>query len=158
MAPTNERPFPHFTPLRIAAIYAVIGGLWILFSDSVLAMLVADPEMITRLSIYKGWLYVLATALLLHWMIRQYVSGRRETLLTLGESERYNRALFELSPIGLAVCLVDLEQFQGIVQVAELGCDVVQYATAEIVELGRIAQHEQPLVVELAQREFRLPV
>ena len=103
----NKRPFSLLSPLRIAAIYAVIGGLWIVFSDSVLSMLVTDPEMITRLSMYKGWAYVLVTAVLLHGMIRQYVSGRRQTLLALGENEQYNRALFEKSATGLALCRMD---------------------------------------------------
>lgn len=62
------------TPLKIAILYAVIGGLWILFSDTTLMALVKDPETFTRVAIMKGWGYVIVTAWLLYWLISRYVS------------------------------------------------------------------------------------
>ncbi len=61
-------------PLKIALIYAVVAGLWILFSDELLASLFADPATIIRVSIIKGWLFVILTAVMLYWLIRRYVS------------------------------------------------------------------------------------
>jgi len=70
-------------PLKIALIYAAVAGLWILFSDELLATLATDPEVLTRLSILKGWLFVIVTAAMLYWLIRRYVIAvlnRDETL------------------------------------------------------------------------------
>lgn len=54
---------------RIAAIYLVIGALWILLSDLVVDLFVNDPELKMTLSIAKGWVYVLVTAVILAMLI-----------------------------------------------------------------------------------------
>ncbi|HEX9080054.1 MAG TPA: GAF domain-containing protein [Desulfuromonadaceae bacterium] len=64
-------------PLRIALIYAVVAGLWILFSDELLTRLSVDQVTITRLSILKGWLFVAVTAVLLWGIIRFYLTSLR---------------------------------------------------------------------------------
>ncbi len=51
---------------KIAAIYAVVGILWILFSDKLAAMLFPSHEALTQISIIKGWFYVALTAVLLY--------------------------------------------------------------------------------------------
>ena len=76
------------SPLRIAAVYALIGGLWILFSDTLLAALVADKAVITRISIYKGWSFVMVTAGLLYWLVRRYAEKQGSALNRI---ERLNR-------------------------------------------------------------------
>lgn len=95
------------SPFKIAAIYAVTGGLWILFSDKILASLMEDPQLLTRLQTYKGWGFVAVTALLVYGLISRYVSEIRKSEEGLLESEEYNRNLFELSPTGLALCRMD---------------------------------------------------
>jgi two-component system phosphate regulon sensor histidine kinase PhoR len=65
-------------PLKIAALYALIAGIWILFSDKLLAMLVADPAVIIEFSIVKGWVFVGVTALLLFLLARRYLSETLE--------------------------------------------------------------------------------
>jgi PAS domain S-box-containing protein len=57
------------TPLRIVAIYATVGAMWILFSDRVLEALVPAGPLRDQLQTAKGWAYVLATAALLHVLI-----------------------------------------------------------------------------------------
>ena len=68
MKPDNNR-----IPLKIAIIYAIVSGIWILFSDELLAYLVADRELITKLSIVKGWTFVIVTASLLYVLIRRHI-------------------------------------------------------------------------------------
>ncbi len=75
-------------PLKIAAIYAVIGGLWILFSDQLLAALVSDPVTFTRLGMLKGWFYVFVTAGLLYVLIRRADEARQA-------SEQQHRQMLE---------------------------------------------------------------
>jgi len=76
------------TPLKITAIYAIIGGLWILFSDQLLAALVSDPVTFTRLGMLKGWFYVIATAGLLYVLIRRADEAQRA-------SEQRHRQMLE---------------------------------------------------------------
>ncbi len=73
--PTHPRM--RLTPFRIAAIYVLLGGFWILFSDRVLAFFIADPLALTRLQTYKGWLYVVVTAALVYALIRRFAEERR---------------------------------------------------------------------------------
>ncbi|MDR7868390.1 MAG: diguanylate cyclase [Sporomusaceae bacterium] len=56
---------------RVAFSYAVIAGLWIVFSDTVLFSVARDPATITALQVAKGWFFVAATAVLLFWVIRK---------------------------------------------------------------------------------------
>ena len=76
------------TPFKITAIYAIIGGLWILFSDQLLAVLVSDPATLTRLGMLKGWFYVTVTAGLLYVLIRRADEARRA-------SEQQHRQMLE---------------------------------------------------------------
>lgn len=69
-------------PFRIAAIYATVSGLWILFSDRLLAALVTDAALLTTLQTWKGLVFVVTTALLLAWLIRHYLRELRKAELT----------------------------------------------------------------------------
>src|SRR4026209_1930576 len=81
----NKRPFssfaaaPHWGALEIAGIYLILGGAWILFSDRVAARIAVNEEMLATISLYKGWGFVLVTALLLYWMIRRLTSALQES-------------------------------------------------------------------------------
>ena len=70
-------------PLRIALLYALFGGVWILFSDHLLSLLVADLSRLTVWSTVKGWVYVAVTAGLLYWLVARYADQmhRSEELL-----------------------------------------------------------------------------
>ena len=58
--------------LQIATLYLTLGSLWILFSDRVAARIAVNKEMLAAISLYKGWGYVLLTAALLYWLIRNH--------------------------------------------------------------------------------------
>lgn len=59
--------------LKIALLYAVVGALWILFSDSLLEALVDDAATLSRLQTLKGWGYVALTAWVLYLLIRRSI-------------------------------------------------------------------------------------
>jgi len=79
----NNRPLSSLSsPLnwgafKIAGIYLLIGSLWILFSDRVAERIVLNKEMLATISLYKGWGYVIVSALLLYWLIQRH-TGRLE--------------------------------------------------------------------------------
>ncbi|HYS80813.1 MAG TPA: ATP-binding protein, partial [Anaeromyxobacteraceae bacterium] len=65
------------TPLRIVALYALVGAVWILFSDRALGLLVRDPVRREALATGKGVAYVAVTAVLLYFLIRSQHHERR---------------------------------------------------------------------------------
>ena len=65
--------------LRIAGIYLLIGALWILFSDKLAEKIALNSEMLTRISIYKGWGFIIVTAFLLYWLIQRNTAALSES-------------------------------------------------------------------------------
>ncbi len=51
--------------LRVSLIYALVGGLWILLSDKLVDLLFQKPEYISIAQTFKGWFFILVTALML---------------------------------------------------------------------------------------------
>lgn len=68
--------------LEIASVYLLVGSLWILFSDNLAAKIAPNQTVLTAISIYKGWAYVLVTALMLYWLIRLDNTERQHTEAT----------------------------------------------------------------------------
>lgn len=64
--------------LKIIFVYAVAAGLWILFSDELIALMFTDPATIIRLSILKGWLFVIVTSALLYALIRNHTKAQQD--------------------------------------------------------------------------------
>lgn len=82
----------HLAILRIVLIYSFFGGLWIYLSDSILELFVKDPEMFTQIAIFKGWMFILTTAILLYVLIarRMKIIIGSEKLLKRSE-ERFKQ-------------------------------------------------------------------
>src|SRR5919106_5904085 len=55
--------------LKIAGLYLLLGALWILFSDPLAARITSDAVLLAQISLYKGWAFILVTALLLYLLI-----------------------------------------------------------------------------------------
>ncbi|MGI6487031.1 MAG: hypothetical protein GX964_07705 [Syntrophomonadaceae bacterium] len=67
----EKQPEPRTTALGIAIVYLFVGTLWILLSDKVLVSLINEPAMLTRLSMCKGWFFVIITAWVLYVFIHR---------------------------------------------------------------------------------------
>lgn len=65
------------TPLRIVLIFALLSAAWILFSDLAVHKITQDAAVITRLSIVKGWIYVLITSIVLYLLVAAYARNRK---------------------------------------------------------------------------------
>ena len=83
--------------LRVALLYALFGGLWILLSDRLLAGLITDISLLTTLQTYKGWAFVVTSALLIYSLLHRELSLRRITEGKFEESQERYRLLFETS-------------------------------------------------------------
>ncbi|MDH7571170.1 MAG: ATP-binding protein, partial [Armatimonadota bacterium] len=74
---------------RVVMPYVVTASLWILFSDLLLDLAVRDPAARTWFSVYKGWGFVLVTALLLAVLVRSEAQRQAQVETELrAESER----------------------------------------------------------------------
>ena len=62
---------PTLTAAKVACVYALVSGAYILFSDMLVAAAAPDVEALTRVQTVKGWAFVLATSLLLFFMMRR---------------------------------------------------------------------------------------
>jgi len=121
-----------YAPLKITAIYTLIGGLWILFSDRLLAALVSDPETLTRLQTFKGWFYVIVTAWLLYVLVQRSTTAIWRSGQALRESEERCRALFEQASDGIFIA--DLQG--NYLDVNTSGCRMLGYSREEISQLN----------------------
>ncbi|WP_058302953.1 putative bifunctional diguanylate cyclase/phosphodiesterase [Gorillibacterium timonense] len=79
---------PIRSSLRIAGLYVLIGGVWILLSDRILALLVSDVHLLNTISVAKGWFFVLLTGLLLYLLIRRTLARIKKTECQLQRSYR----------------------------------------------------------------------
>lgn len=90
--------------IRISLLYLITSTLWIAFSDRLLGMMVKDPEKIIKLSIYKGWGFVILTSILLftvlmrEFTIRQQREREVEAIARLSTATRFSMSRDELLP------------------------------------------------------------
>jgi len=79
--PRIDTPPDHNRLVRLRAVgfYALFASLWILGSDSLLALLVHDRAWVIQLSTYKGWLFVAVTSAMLYVLLRGIARPQRMT-------------------------------------------------------------------------------
>jgi len=80
---------------RITFIYAVFGGLWIFLSDRLLVLWVDDPQLQYKIQNYKGWFFVLISALLIYFTSANALKRQREAEIKRQESQERFQKLFE---------------------------------------------------------------
>lgn len=80
--------------LKITVIYLLVGTLWIIFSDMLTEQLIPERYNIVIVSIVKGVLYVLSTAVLLHGLIYSALKKLTDSEEKLNKSETLLRTVF----------------------------------------------------------------
>lgn len=103
----NALEFPLYrrAALKIAAIYLVLGLLWILASDEVVLTLWDDPQRITIVQHYKGWAFILVTAVVLFFLSQHFLAEQSRQAHRLAESEARYQQVLDTTQEG--VCLID---------------------------------------------------
>jgi PAS domain S-box-containing protein len=88
------------TPFNIALAYTVLGGVWILFADMVMADFFQEPSQLGRAKILNHWLFIVVSGQALYWLIRH-----RETAIERSQQSlfRVNRALRVFSECNKAI-------------------------------------------------------
>ncbi|MCB1103506.1 MAG: PAS domain S-box protein [Cephaloticoccus sp.] len=91
----------------IVASYVLLSVLWIYFSDQALELAVNDPAWRLRMSVYKGWVFVGVTAILL-WIVlgrlgREIARGDEAVRRHEAEIERLTRFYAALSQVNQTI-------------------------------------------------------
>ncbi|MFO7526989.1 MAG: PAS domain S-box protein [Ignavibacteriaceae bacterium] len=76
---------------KIFIIYLILGGLWITFSDMLLAIAIPDPKLQYQLQTPKGIFFIIVTGLFLYYLIRRDIKIANE----LYKSEYHSRVAAE---------------------------------------------------------------
>src|SRR5258706_1098485 len=86
---------------RITLYYLIIGGLWILLSDKLVALLFADPVKLSLAQTYKGWTYITITSLLLFRLIKNNTASQAAAEKNYFDLfENSGEGIFQSSPEG----------------------------------------------------------
>lgn len=98
---TNE--LRTYIPSRTALAYAILAGLWIGLSDRAVALLVDDPQLLIQVQTYKGWAFVLVTAIILYCILRQQVLSWEKRTQDLIDREKQYHFLVDKSPLPIFI-------------------------------------------------------
>ncbi|HYQ47961.1 MAG TPA: PAS domain S-box protein [Thermodesulfovibrionales bacterium] len=80
---------------KIVALYALFSAVWIYTSDTLLSYFIHSQDLLTRLSIYKGMLFIVITAVLLYKLISRNFFRIADMNRQLGESEQRFEQIFD---------------------------------------------------------------
>jgi PAS domain S-box-containing protein len=61
--------------LTVVGGYAVLAGLWIVLSDQTLKLLFQDADALVKASMFKGWLFVAVTSVLLYGLVQRLAAA-----------------------------------------------------------------------------------
>ncbi|MBK9925122.1 MAG: PAS domain S-box protein [Anaerolineales bacterium] len=117
--------------IRITGIYLTAGILWILFSDRLVAKTITNPILLTEVSIYKGWGYVLITALFLYWMIQSHGNEVSKVNFKFHEAENKYQEFLEQASDGVFVSNVNGQITFANKQASKL----TGYSTVELLDM-----------------------
>ena len=119
--------------LRIVGIYAFFAAVWILVSDTIVGWLVSDHDTLTRVAVFKGWLFVLLTSLLLYKLIfSDNLKLAKATALLQASEERFHTIYDSLND---AIFIHDAETGR-ILDVNETMCRLYGYSRDEVLNKG----------------------
>jgi diguanylate cyclase (GGDEF)-like protein len=128
---THHVPRPNHDALRIIVVYLIIGGLWILLSDTLLEALVDDPARVSELQLYKGWFYVVVTAgvffLIIRHRIQLYKTTHESIRSTNRSLDQSNRELLRME--GELTMLAYFDSLTGLANRSKLEEAVTRFIT-----------------------------
>lgn len=103
--PATSDPATRRFAIRVALLYAILGGAWILLSDKMVMWLTNDPGQIALFSTLKGQAFIAVSALALWLLLRRGIEQRSEPA-NEDQEDTARRPLLSLLPVlaaGLAI-------------------------------------------------------
>lgn len=117
--------------VRITLIYAVVGLLWIVFSDSIVSVIGVPADMVTHIGIIKGCAYVLITAALLYVLVRRGTAALQRSHRQVAENEQHLRRLIDTASEGIMT--VEAKEGAQITFANERMARMLGYSVGELV-------------------------
>lgn len=127
-AAAENKPTRLSGPYSIVLNYALFSAGWIFFSDLLLNVLFNDKELITKLSIFKGWLFVAITSGLLLLLIKRKWREMQEALAAANRAEAQFKNIIELAVDGIFLG----DAIGTIIGVNSRACDITGYSRDEM--------------------------
>ncbi len=115
---------------RIASIYAIVGSLWILFSDMFVTRLNLPTHTTGIVMTLKGWLFIAVTMAILYVLIERTISSIRRSEQELIESKRTLSTLLENLP-GMAYSIRN-DEHQTVEFISSSCLDLTGYSPREL--------------------------
>ena len=146
--------FPEMA-LRTSVVYVLLGGVWIFLSDIILDALFSDEATRAIFQIYKGWLFVSVTGVLL------YVALRRQLLCRDKDATLRKNAIVDLQESERRYRLV-AENVSDVIWVLDLSTMRLQYVSPSVARLLGCTAEElmyqglSLLLTEDSRREFTM--
>ncbi|MBC8018065.1 MAG: PAS domain S-box protein [Verrucomicrobia bacterium] len=122
---TNSKSDHRRGVLIIVAIYALSGGLWIYCTDTILAWLVQDPAILTRLAIFKGIVFIALTSSMLFVLINRFIRQREQSFDEL-------HAIIQTTQDGFYIT----DMTGRILEVNDAYCKMSGYTRDELLSMG----------------------
>src|SRR5208282_5876554 len=70
---SGKIPLKKLPAIKIVGAYALVGGLWILFSDFLIGRIFSDIPTIIKISTFKGWVFIGITSWMLYIFIQRAI-------------------------------------------------------------------------------------
>ncbi len=77
----TENLDPKKRSFKLALIYFAIGVVWIFFSDKIASLFTDNSQTLYLISLYKGWVYMLVTALIFYFILKRQFEMYRHAVL-----------------------------------------------------------------------------
>lgn len=101
---TNHHGLVRLKPMRIALLYLGVGLGWIVFSDRwVDSLFRNNPDLLLRVSSFKGVAFILVTSVLLCILLYRHVAAYRSKELELRESQERYRLVVQHAPDAILI-------------------------------------------------------
>ncbi len=117
--------------VKTIIIYMIVGGLWIIFSDSLLWKFFPDPAIITKYQTIKGWFFIFSTSAMLYFLIHRYSKTIQSTTL---EKKALVKLLDNFAKFANDIIIL-LNENGKIVEVNDRALETYGYTREEILKL-----------------------
>ncbi|NOX18612.1 MAG: PAS domain S-box protein [Chlorobi bacterium] len=116
--------------ISFVAIFAFSSIVWFFVLDLIAKIFIESTEVLIKVSIIKGTLFLIATLFYLYYIIRRFEGKEKSLLAAIYEKEKLYRRIFDLSPVGMMM----IDPKGNIVDANTEYCHLTGYSYAEIIK------------------------
>ena len=118
----------HKPAFRVAAIYTVVGVLWVLLSDKLLGLMALDVHTALTIESYKGWIFVVLTGALIYYLVDTQASISARFQQQLRERDDELRLTFQNAP----TAIITFDMHGRFLSLNQSACDLFGYTEDEL--------------------------